>query len=475
MFFAMSSADAGRMSRREQSGYLWHDDEWMNDRQHLIPKVSPVNLFAADTTVFGSQLVDQIQRMGYTHLCLTQPAVTANADECLLMELIDSCHSAKIGVILPWSPPFCADELDEQQHCSRLMEDACSLLTVYHADGLFLPSPDDFLLYDDSPRCAEAKRNLYGGRENLSGFAFLHGLSETIARDFPGVMMIAGECSGFPMMTGSTWLGGLGFHLKWNADWLDSTVSYLRTDAMYRKWRHPLLLSSLLPDSTEHRLFPLRLHETQQSLLELLPGDEWQKFAGLRALHGYTMALPGKKLFSAGSMTIPEVNEGETTNRCEALQQCLAALNQLYREYPALYAADHSPDSFQWVGPWDCDNSVIAFLRCAPGEDAILCVVNFRSIFHPIYRVGLPHPGTLTEVFNTDKAQWGGSDQYNGWEPAVEAGNYNSFPYWADLCVPPLGCVYFRYHMHPSKTVRKNRFGTLPVSLRRKKGGVHAT
>ena len=152
------------------------------------------------------------------------------------------------------------------------------------------------------------------------------------------------------------------------------------------------------------------------------------------------------------------------------LQSCVRRLNALYRETPALYEVDNSWDGFQWITANDTDNSVIAFLRTDKRGRAVLCAVNFTPVFHPIYRIGLPFAGTLNELFNTDREEYGGSNQYNAYELATQPGDFNGFPFWVEICVPPLSCVYFTYDKLLPMAEGKRRTGTLSAPIRLRKG-----
>jgi len=269
--------------------------------------------------------------------------------------------------------------------------------------------------------------------------------------------MVAEESSAYPMVTAPTYLGGLGFGFKWNMGWMNDILFYIRKESVYRKYHHEKLTFSLLYAFSENYILPLSHDEVvhgKHSLLDKNPGDLWQKFAGLRALYGYTMAHPGKKLMFMGGEFAHFIEWKYddqldwfllTYDRHPQVKHCVQTLNLLYKNTPALYEVDTSWDGFQWITANDSDNSVIAFLRMDRQNHAILCVINFTTVFHPIYRLGLPLGGTLRELFNTDRAEFGGSDQYNAWEIMAEEGEFNSFPFHADVCVPPLSCCYFTY------------------------------
>jgi len=269
--------------------------------------------------------------------------------------------------------------------------------------------------------------------------------------------MIAEESTSFPMITAPTYIGGLGFGFKWNMGWMNDMLSYIKLDPVYRKYHHDKLTFSLMYAFNENYILPFSHDEVvhgKHSMLDKNPGDLWNKFAGLRALYGYTMAHPGKKLLFMGG-EFAHFIEWKFDDQLDwflllyerhaPLQKCVKTLNHLYKDLPALHEVDNSWDGFQWVTANDTDNSIVAFIRTDKAGKSILCITNFTPVFHPIYRVGLPHGGTLNELFNTDRAEFGGSNQYNAYEVYAQQGDYNGFPFWADVCVPPLSAVYLTY------------------------------
>ncbi len=459
----------------------------------------------------ADQLIPYVQEMGYTHVELLPvmehpldmswgyqvtgyyAATSRYGTPKGLMAFIDRCHQAGIGVILDWVPAhFPRDEIGLRQFdgtacyehpdprrgemaqwgtcmfdfargeaCSFLLSNACFWLEWYHADGLRVDAVSAMLYHDFCREAGQWLPNKNGGRENLEAVAFLQQMNTIIYRDFPGAMTIAEESTAFPMVTKPASVGGLGFGFKWNMGWMNDILSYIKLDPIYRKWHHDKLTFSLYYAFSENYILPFSHDEVvhgKHSMLDKQPGDIWQKFASLRALYGYTMAHPGKKLLFMGSEfgQFIEWKFGDQLDwfllmydRHPQLQACVRAMNQLYKSTPALYQIDDSWDGFQWITVNDCDNSVVAFLRTDRSGKAVLCVTNFTPTFHPVYRIGLPHNGTLTEIFNTDRKEYGGSNQYNAWTCKATAEKWNSFPFSTEICVPPLSTVYFRYDKLP--------------------------
>ena len=455
----------------------------------------------------ADQLIPYVVDMGYTHLellpVMEHPldgswgyqvsgyyAATARYGAPKdLMAFIDRCHQAGIGVILDWVPAhFPRDEaglrrfdgtacyehpdprrgeMQQWGTCmfdfargevrSFLLSNACYWLEWFHADGLRVDAVSSMLYYDFCREDGQWLPNQFGGRENLDAIAFLQKLNETVYRDFPGIMMIAEESSAYPMVTKPVYMGGLGFGFKWNMGWMNDILFYAKLDPIYRKWHHDKLTFSLFYAFSENYILPFSHDEVvhgKMSMVDKQPGDLWKKFAGLRALYGYTMAHPGKKLLFMGS-EFGQFIEWRYDDQLDwflllydkhpQLQKCVRRLNQIYRETPALYEVDDGWNGFQWINANDQDNSTVSFLRTDKAGNAVLCVTNFTPNYIPVYRIGLPVDGTLEEFFNTDRAEWGGSDQHNAAILHAEKERWNEFPYSVDLCVPPLSTVYYRY------------------------------
>ncbi len=484
----------------------------------------------------ADQLIPYAADMGYTHIELLPvmehpldmswgyqvigfySATARYGEPKQLMGFIDRCHQAGIGVLLDWVPAhFPRDDFGLRRFdgtalyehpdprrgdmpqwgthlfdfgrgevCSYLLSNACFWLEVFHADGLRVDAVSSMLYYDFCKEPGRWLPNPYGGRENLDAIAFFRRLNETVYHDFHGPMMIAEESSAYPMVTAPTYIGGLGFGFKWNMGWMNDILSYIKLDPVYRKYHHDKLTFSLFYAFSENYILPFSHDEVvhgKQSMLDKNPGDLWQKFAGLRALYGYTMAHPGKKLLFMGSEFAHFIEWKYDDqldwfllvyDRHPQLQACVRRLNHFYKETPALYEVDDSWNGFQWLTANDKDNSVLAFTRSDKAGNTIVCVVNFTPVFHPIYRIGLPLGGTLKEAFNTDLEAYGGSNQYNAYELSARPEECNGLPFSVEICVPPLSCVYFTYdRIIPPKKPRARfhrRVPMIAVKRRRVRG-----
>ncbi len=455
----------------------------------------------------ADQLIPYVLEMGYTHVELLPvmehpldmswgyqvmgyyAATSRYGTPQELMAMIDRCHQAGIGVILDWVPAhFPRDEAglrrfdgtalyehpdprrgDMDQWGTHLFDyargevrsfmlsNACFWLEYFHADGIRADAVAALLHYDFCREPGQWLPNCYGGRENLEAISFLKMMNETVYGDFPGVMMIAEDSTAFPMVTRPVYLGGLGFGFKWNMGWMNDMLSYIEMDPIYRKYHHNKLTFSLMYAFNENFVLPFSHDEVvhgKHSMLDKQPGDLWQKFAGLRALYGYTMAHPGKKLLFMGS-EFGHFIEWKFDDQLDwflleyerhpQMLDCVRRLNHIYKDNPEFWEIDDSWDGFQWVQANDQDHSILAFLRMDKKGNTTLAVTNFTPVFYGQYRIGLPSGGTLTEYFNTDRIEFGGSNQYNAWIVHALREQFNEHPFCADICVPPLSTVYFRY------------------------------
>ncbi len=462
----------------------------------------------------ADQLIPYIQEMGYTHVELLPvmehpldmswgyqvtgyyAATARHGTPHELMAFIDRMHQADIGVILDWVPAhFPRDEIGLRRFdgtpcyehedprraemkqwgtmmfdyargevCSFLLSNACFWLEYYHADGLRCDAVSS-MLYHDFGREDDYVPNQHGGRENLEAIAFLRRLNETIYNDFPGAMTIAEESSAFPMVTKPTYLGGLGFGFKWNMGWMNDMLSYVKLDHINRKWHHNKLTFSLHYAFSENYILPFSHDEVvhgKHSMLDKQPGDLWRKFAGLRALYGYTMAHPGKKLLFMGGEFGHYIEWKDDDQldwfllvyqRHPQLQRYVRELNHFYREHPPLWQVEDSWAGFQWLKANDVDNSVVIFIRWDKQGNGVVCITNFTPQYLPQYRFGLPADGILTEALNSDLESYGGSNQHNPQPLRAQNTPMDEFDWSLEVCVPPLSCVYFHYEkrLHPPK------------------------
>ncbi|MEX2241917.1 MAG: 1,4-alpha-glucan branching protein GlgB, partial [Burkholderiales bacterium] len=403
--------------------------------------------------------------------------------------LVDHLHQAGIGVILDWVPShFPADahglaffdgthlyeHADPRQGFhpewnssifnygrnevrSFLLSSALYWLDRYHIDGLRVDAVASMLYLDYARKDGEWIPNRYGGRENLEAISFLRTLNEAVYRDHPDCFTAAEESTAWPMVSRPTYLGGLGFGLKWNMGWMHDTLAYFKEDPIHRKYHHGRLTFSLIYAFNENFTLPLSHDEVvhgKGSLVGKMPGDAWQQFANLRALYGYMWAHPGKKLLFMGGefgQRREWTHDGElewwVCERPEhaGLKRWITDLNRAYRAEPALWQVDFSHEGFEWIDANDAQNSVISFLRKPRGGGAIVAVVcNLTPLPRENTVLGVPRAGAWREILNSDAKEYGGA----GWgnlgavqaAPLAAHGRAHSLT----LTLPPLSTLYLR-------------------------------
>ena len=454
----------------------------------------------------ADQLIPYLRRMAYTHVeflpVMEHPldgswgyqvtgyyAPTARyGGPNDFRALVDRLHQAGFGVILDWVPAHfprdeiglrrfdgtpCYEHADPRrgempqwgtmlfdygrgEACSFLLSNALFWLKEFHADGLRCDAVSCMLYHDFCREEGAWLPNRDGGRENYEAIAFIRRLNAAAYGACPGVMMIAEESTAFPGVTRPAYLGGLGFGFKWNMGWMNDMLAYIKLDPIYRKYHHDKLTFSLCYAFNENYILPFSHDEVvhgKHSMLDKQPGDLWRKFAGLRALYGYTMAHPGKKLLFMGG-EFAQFIEWKDDDQLDwflllyekhpQMQKYVAQLNRFYKSTPALYRADDGWTGFQWLAVHDSERSVVAFLRSAGRCDSVACVTNFTPAFYGQYRIGLPYDCVLTECLNSDRAEFAGSNQYNAASLRAEKIPFEDQPYSCLICVPPLATVYFR-------------------------------
>jgi len=403
--------------------------------------------------------------------------------------LIDKLHQNDIGVILDWVPShFPSDDhglgyfdgshlyehpdprkgyhqdwkslifnYGRNEVRSFLISNAFFWFDKFHADGLRVDAVASMVYLDYSREEGEWEPNEFGGRENLEAVSFLKEMNEAVYKTFNGVQTIAEESTAFPMVTKPVSMGGLGFGMKWMMGWMHDTLDYFSKDPIYRKHHQNEITFSLAYAFTENFMLPLSHDEVvygKKSLLNRMPGDEWQKFANLRLLYGFMFTHPGTKLLFMGG----EFGQSEEWNFSQSLdwhllqykphkgmQMFVKDLNLLYKNTPALYEKAFGIDGFEWINYSDNENSVIAFIR--KGHDAIndiIVVCNFTSELRKNYRIGLPRKGSLKQVLNSDYKKYFGSGISNSAKIKIEKTSRDNKPFSAAITLPPLGIIAFQ-------------------------------
>ncbi len=338
-----------------------------------------------------------------------------------------------------------------------LLSSALFWLKKYHIDGLRVDAVASMLYLDYSREGGEWIPNKYGGRENLEAIDFIRRFNEIAHGEVPGVLTVAEESTSWPMVTHPTYMGGLGFDLKWNMGWMHDMLSYMEKDPIFRRYHQNQITFSMIYAFTENFVLPFSHDEVvhlKRSMLDKMPGDVWRKFANLRALYGYMGAHPGKKLLFMGDEfgQWREWNEDvsldwhllETTEHRQ-LQDFVRAINTLYAQEPALHEVDSSWEGFEWIDFSDADQSVISFIRRATDRsDQIVVVCNFTPEPRLGYRVGLPMDGFYRELLNSDAPIYGGSGVGNPNGITAESVPWQNCRSSALVNLPPLGVIFLK-------------------------------
>ncbi|MFN5170739.1 MAG: 1,4-alpha-glucan branching protein GlgB [Cyclobacteriaceae bacterium] len=405
------------------------------------------------------------------------------------MELVDAFHQAGIGVILDWVPShfpgdahglFKFDGTHLFEHAdprkgfhpdwssyiynygrnevrSFLISNAVYWLDKFHIDGLRVDAVASMLYLDYSRKADEWVPNEYGGNENLEAISFLKEFNEVVYGEFPDAMTIAEESTAFAGVSRPTYAGGLGFGQKWMMGWMHDTLKYFKRDSIYRRFHQNDITFSIIYAFTENFMLPLSHDEVvhgKGSLLGRMPGDEWNRFANLRAMFGYMFTHPGTKLLFMGG-EFAQSGEWSHDRSLDwhlldhpyhrGMQQVVKDLNALYKAEPALCKYPFTGQGFEWVDYNDRDNSVLVFLRKADDpKDALLVVCNFTPQGHHNYRLGVDFRGTWKEVFNSDDLKYGGSGVINQGMQYTTPVKYHNRNYSITIEMPPLAVSVFK-------------------------------
>jgi 1,4-alpha-glucan branching enzyme len=407
------------------------------------------------------------------------------------MHFVDRCHQAGLGVIMDWVPahfPRDAHGLAEfdgtalYEHADPrlgehtdwgtkifnygrhevrnfLVANALYWLDQYHVDGLRVDAVASMLYLDYSRQPGQWVPNRYGGRENLDAIDFMRQLNTAVGRYHPGALVFAEESTAFPGVTQPVHLGGLGFHFKWNMGWMNDTLRYAELDPVYRRFHHGLITFSFVYAWSEKFALPISHDEVvhgKGSLLDKMPGDEWQKRANYRWFRAYMTAHPGKKLLFMGS-EFGQWREWRDEHSLDwhlldsaahrGLLDLNRELNRIYRDDPALHAGDADPAGFAWIDLHNADQSVWAFLRRDPAHPEappLICIFNATPVPRDHYLIGAPEAGPWLKVLDTDASGYGGSGYVGDGPFIAEPEPSHGFPCRLHLTLPPLGALFLR-------------------------------
>jgi len=406
------------------------------------------------------------------------------------MHFVDRCHQAGIGVIMDWVPahfprddhglawfdgtalyehadPRLGEHTDwgtkifnygRHEVRNFLVANALYWLDKYHVDGLRVDAVASMLYLDYSRQPGQWVPNRYGGRENLDAIEFLRQLNTAVGRYHPGALVFAEESTAFPGVTQPVHLGGLGFHFKWNMGWMNDTLRYAELDPVYRRFHHNLITFSFMYAWSEKFTLPISHDEVvhgKRSLLDKMPGDEWQKRANYRLFRAYMTAHPGKKLLFMGT-EFGQWREWRDEHsidwdlledaRHRGLLDLNRDLNRIYRDDRALHASDTDPEGFAWIDLHNPDQSVWAFLRRDPSSDAppLICIFNATPVPRDGYLIGAPQAGPWFKVLDTDWTGYGGSGYVAAERFEAVADPSHGFPCRLQLSLPPLAAMFLR-------------------------------
>ena len=455
----------------------------------------------------ADSLVNYVKDMGYTHIELLPvsehpfdgswgyqvtgyyAATSRYGDPEGFMYLVDKCHENGIGVIMDWVPAhfpkdghglarFDGTALYEHQDSRQgehtdwgthifnfgrnevrnfLISNAVFWFEKYHIDGLRVDAVASMLYLDYSKKEGEWLPNRWGGKENIDAIDFMRQLNTTVYSYFPGVMMIAEESTSWALVSKPPYVGGLGFSYKWNMGWMNDFLRYISMDPIYRKYHSNLLTFSMMYAYSENFILVLSHDEVVHgkcSMINKMPGDYWQKFAGLRAAYGFMYGHPGKKLMFMGGEfgQFIEWNPDRSLDwhlldydMHKKLQQYVKDLNSLYKTEKALHEVDFNHEGFEWIDCNDTDHSIFSFIRKGKDwHDSLLFVCNFTPVVYNDYRIGAPFDVSYREIFNSDSEIYGGSNVGNFGEVKAEHQGYHGKPYSVRLQIPPLGVLVFK-------------------------------
>jgi 1,4-alpha-glucan branching enzyme len=465
------------------------------------------NNYSLSYIELADQLVTYVKEMGFTHVelmpVMEHPYAPSWGYQVTgyfaptsrlgtpqdFMYLVERFHAEGIGVLLDWVPSHFPtdghglayfDGTHLYEHAdprkgfhpdwntyifnfgrnevkSFLISNAFFWLELYHIDGLRVDAVASMLYLDYSRKEGEWEPNQYGGRENIEAIEFLREFNEAVQAHFPGVATIAEESTAFSGVSHPTYNGGLGFNQKWMMGWMHDTLRYMGREAIYRPWHHDEISFSIVYAFTEKFMLPLSHDEVvhaKGSLLGRMPGDEWQKYANLRALFGYMFTHPGTKLLFMGGefAQYEEWSEDRGLDwhvlkeeKKQGIQRLVRDLNQLYRENKAFYTKQFESEGFEWVAFDDRDNCVISYFRKGGAKDLpMLVVCNFSPKTHRNYRLGVYYESVWKEVLNTDNTEYGGTGYFlNEDELTTEIIEAHHRPNSIALTIPPLATMVF--------------------------------
>ncbi len=494
--------------------HVWRDEDWLAARAAADPVQAPMSVYEVHLGSWrpglgyrelADALAEYVAALGFTHVELlpvaehpfggswgyqvsSYYAPTArfgSPDD--FRWFVDRLHQAGIGVLLDWVPahfpkddwalarldgtavyehpdPRRGEQLDwgtyvfdfgRREVRNFLVANALFWIDQFHIDGLRVDAVASMLYLDYSREPGEWEPNIHGGRENLEAVAFLQEMNATVHKTHPGIVTVAEESTAWPGVTRPTNVGGLGFSMKWNMGWMHDTLAYLGHDPVHRSHHHHEATFSLVYAWTERFVLPISHDEVvhgKGTLFTRMPGDDWLRAAGVRALLAYMWGHPGKQLLFMGQEFAQRTEWSEERGLDwyqldqgvlhRGTQDLVRDLNHAYRAHPALWTQDFTPAGYEWIDANDNDNNVLSFLRFGAEGAPVACLYNFSGVEHADYRVGLPHPGRWTEILNTDATQYGGAGRGNLGGVDAVATPWHGRPASARVVLPPNSAIW---------------------------------
>jgi 1,4-alpha-glucan branching enzyme len=517
--FQKRPANAGVVTT--PSSHIWEDQQWMSNREEVSWQHAPLSIYEVhlgswqldqkgdflNYRELAHRLADYIRETGFTHVELL-PITEHPFDGSWGYQttgyfaptsrfgtpddfryFVDHLHRQGIGIILDWVPAhfpkdahalarFDGTALYEHEDPRRgehrdwgtlifnfgrnevknfLLSSALFWLEEFHLDGLRVDAVASMLYLDYSREPGDWIPNEHGGRENLEAVEFLRHLNSVTHDQYPGTLVIAEESTAWPQVSRPTWLGGLGFSMKWNMGWMHDTLSYMEKDPVFRHYHHDLLTFGLLYCFTENFVLPFSHDEVvhgKGSLLDKMPGDPWQRFASLRLLYSCMFCYPGKKLLFMGCEFAQGREWNEKTQldwdllerpQHQGVGSLIAELNRLHRELPPLHDLDFEEGGFEWIDCHDASQSILSFLRWARDGSFVVVALNFTPVPREHYRIGVPKAGEYRELLNSDSGFYGGSNLGNQGVVTTAPLKWMEQAQSLELTLPPLGALILQH------------------------------
>jgi len=501
--------------------YIWNDSKWIEKRKNTNWLNEPISIYEVhlgswrkkpdgsflNYRELAHELIPYVKWLGFTHVELL-PIVEHPLDEswgyqCVgyyaptsrfgtpqdFMYFVDYAHQNDIGVIVDWVPSHfpkdghglirfdgtCLYEHEDPRKGEHkdwgtliynygrnevrnfLIANALFWFDVYHIDGLRVDAVASMLYLDYSKKEGEWIPNQYGGKENLEAIDFLRKMNELTHGHYPGTVTIAEESTAWPMVTRPTYIGGLGFTMKWNMGWMHDTLFYFSRDPIFRKYHTNSITFSLLYAFSENFVLPLSHDEVvygKGSIFQKMPGDKWQKLANIKLLYGYMYGHPGKKLLFMGS-EFAQINEWNWQWQIEwhllddeahrGVTNFIRDLNSLYKKEKALYEVDFHWNGFEWIDFSDSEQSIISFIRKSKNNrEFLIFIFNLTPVPRFNYRIGVPEEGFYKELLNSDSYIYGGSNLGNNGGVWSQNYPFHGKPHSIELTLPPLAVLILK-------------------------------